>query len=179
SRAGPALAVVPGFHGGIPEQWAVPGRDRLGYYVAQYDGEIAAVDQEVGRVLDSLTASGAMSRTLIVLSSDHGESMGEHGYYFDHGENLFDPSLRVPLLLAAPGVKPQRSDALASTLDVLPTLLDAAKVSYPPELAGRSLLPGSSGGKAQTRERLFAQNDYNLRATFDASYKLVATPVGD
>jgi len=179
SRAGGDLRVVKGYKGGIHAELAVSGQRKLGYYVAQYDGEIAAVDEQVGRVLEAIVENDGLLRTVVVVTSDHGESLGEHDYYFDHGENLFDPSLRIPMLLAAPGVKPQRSAAFASTLDVLPTLLDAAKVSYPPDLAGRSLLPGVSGGKAQARERLFAQNDYNLRATFDASYKLVATPVGD
>jgi arylsulfatase A-like enzyme len=180
SRAGPRLAVVPGFHDGIPEQWAVAGQDRLGYYVAQYDGEIAAVDQEVGRVIDGLTASGAMSRTLIVLSSDHGESLGEHGYYFDHGENLFDPSLRVPLIVAAPGAPADvRSDALASTLDIFPTILDAAKVSYPPDLAGRSLLADVAGRSQPGPQRLFAQNERGLSGGFGTRYKLVATPDAD
>jgi arylsulfatase A-like enzyme len=179
SRGGPELRVGKGYREGIHEQLAVPGQRRLGYYVAQYDGEIAAVDEQVGRVLEALAEKDRLERTVVAVTSDHGESLGEHDYYFDHGENLFDPSLRIPLLLAAPGVKPQRSEALASTLDLLPTLLDAVKVSYPPDLAGRSLLAGLAGGKASPHERLFAQNDYNLRATFDRRYKLVATPVGD
>jgi arylsulfatase A-like enzyme len=179
SRGGADLRVVKGYKAGVHEQLAVTGQGKLGYYVAQYDGEIAAVDEHVGRVLDALAEQGRLARTVVAVTSDHGESLGEHDYYFDHGENLFEPSLRIPLLLAAPGVKPQRSDALASTLDLLPTLLDAVKVSYPPELAGRSLLPGLIGGKAQPPERLFAQNDYNLRASFDERLKLVATPVGD
>jgi arylsulfatase A-like enzyme len=171
------LAVVPGFHGGIPKQWAVPGRDRLGYYVAQYDGEIAAVDQEVGRVWDALEAAGLRSRTVFVLTSDHGESLGEHGYFFDHGENVFDPSLEVPLLVVVPeGAAGARSAALASTLDVVPTVLDAVKVSYPPDLAGRSLLSAVAGRAAPARDRLFAQNDRNLVAGWDARYKIVATP---
>ena len=49
------------------------------------------------------TASPVRDRTLVVLSSDHGESLGEHDYFFDHGENLFDPSMRIPLLVAGPG----------------------------------------------------------------------------
>jgi arylsulfatase A-like enzyme len=177
SRGGPELPVVPGFHGGIPQQWAVAGQQRLGYYVAQYDGEIAAVDQEVGRVLDALTAAGLLSRTLVVLSSDHGESLGEHDYFFDHGENLFDPGLRVPLIVSAPGAAGGvRSTALASTLDVFPTILDAVKVSYPPDLAGRSLLAETRGGAGSGSERLFAQNERGLSATLDARLKLVATP---
>jgi arylsulfatase len=177
---GPVIPVTRGYRGGVHEHLAVSGRDRLGYYVAQYDGEIAAADQEVGRVLDALRESGQLSRTVVMVTSDHGESLGEHQYYFDHGEDLFDPSLRVPLLIAAPGAKPGlRSDSFASTLDVLPTLLDAVKVSYPPELAGHSLYPALFGGHAPPRERLFAQNDLNLRGTFDRRFKLVATPVAE
>ena len=71
----------------------MPGQDRLGYYVAQYDGEIAAVDAggraRAGR---ARAPRAAADRTLVVLTSDHGESLGEHDYYFDHGEDLFDPS---------------------------------------------------------------------------------------
>ena len=104
---GPALRPVDGFHGGVPSQWSRPGR-RLGWYVAQYDGEIAAVDAEVGKVLEALDGSAVRDRTLVVITSDHGESLGEHDYYFDHGENLFDPSMRIPLLVAGPGVEAGR-----------------------------------------------------------------------
>jgi choline-sulfatase len=177
ARKGPRLRVVPDFHGGIPKVWAVPGQDRLGWYVAQYDGEIAAVDREVGRLLDALDTSGRRGRTLVVLTSDHGESLGEHDYYFEHGENLFDPSLAIPLIVSRPGAPAGgRTAALASTLDLVPTVLDAVKVSYPPDLAGMSLLPAITGGALPPRERLFAGNDRNLEATFDARFKLVATP---
>jgi arylsulfatase A-like enzyme len=176
SKSGPVLQPVSGFHGGVAREWA-KGVRPLGYYVAQYDGEIATADAEVGRVLDALERSAVRDRTLVLLASDHGESLGEHDYYFDHGENLFDPSLRVPLILAGPGIKPGRSSELASTLDIVPTLLDAVKVSYPPDLAGTSLL-GALRGEPLARRRLPGQNDRNLLATWDRRYKLVATPVG-
>jgi arylsulfatase len=179
ARRGPRLPVVPGYHGGIPKQWAVAGQDRLGYYVAQYDGEIAGVDHEIGVLVDALRASGAASTTVVVVTSDHGESLGEHDYYFDHGEDLFDPSLAIPLLLIVPGAPAgQRSEALASTLDVVPTILDAVKVSYPPELAGRSLLSAATGQPVSGRERLYAQNERNLSAALDGRYKLVRGPEG-
>jgi arylsulfatase A-like enzyme len=178
--SGPRLPVVDDFHGGIPKKWAVAGRDRLGYYVSRYDGEIAAVDAEVGRVVAALDGSAVRDRTLVVLTSDHGESLGEHGYYFDHGENLFDPSLRVPLLVVAPGAPAgQRVLAFASTLDVVPTILDAVKVSWPPDLAGTSLLGAVEGRAAPARDRLFAQNDRNLAAAFSRAYKTVALPEDD
>jgi choline-sulfatase len=180
ARRGRPLPVVPGYHGGIPKQWAVAGQDRLGYYVAQYDGEIAAVDREVGEVMAAIRGSAAAGRTAVVVTSDHGESLGEHDYYFDHGEDVFDPSLKVPLLVRVPGAPPgQVNEALASTLDVVPTILDAVKVSYPPELGGRSLLPAVMGQPMPARDRLFAQNERNLSAVLDARYKLVATPEGE
>jgi arylsulfatase len=180
ARGGKALPVVPAFHGGIPRRWAVPGQQRLGYYVAQYDGEIAAVDAEVGRVLEAVDAAGLAGRTVVVVTSDHGESLGEHAYYFDHGEDVFDPSLRVPLMVRVPGAPAgARADVLASTLDVLPTVLDAVKVSYPPDLAGASLLAWAAGSGGPPRERLFARNDRNLSAAWDRRYKVVATPADE
>jgi arylsulfatase A-like enzyme len=170
---------VESFHGGIPKQWAVPGKDRRAWYVSQYDGEIATVDAEVGKVLEALHASPARERTLVILTSDHGESLGEHDYFFDHGENLFDPCLRIPLVVALPGTGAgRRSDVFASTLDLLPTILDAVKVSWPPDLAGESLLGASGGGKGPARERLFAQNERSLSASWDRRFKVVATPQG-
>jgi arylsulfatase A-like enzyme len=172
---GPVLSPVNGFHGGVPHQWAKGARS-LGYYVAQYDGEIAAVDAEVGQVLEALERSAVRERTLVVLASDHGESLGEHDYFFDHGENLFDPSLRIPLLIAGPGIEAgRRTGELASTLDLVPTLFDALKVSYPPDLAGLSLL-GAARGEALARTRLPGQNDRNLLAAWDRRFKLVAMP---
>lgn len=174
------LGVTRGYKGGVHERLAdAMGRRSLGHYIALYDGEIGAVDQELGRLLDALRETGMVTKTAVVLTSDHGESLGEHDYYFDHGENLFEPSLRIPLIVSVPGARPGRRAGFASTLDVLPTLLDAVKVSYPPDLAGTSLLPVLGGGQAPPRERLFAQNDYNLRGVFDERFKLVATPVGD
>jgi choline-sulfatase len=177
ARSSRRLPVVPGFHGGIPRQWAVAGQDRLGYYIAQYDGEIAAVDQEVGQVIDALGSAGLTARTVVALTSDHGESLGEHDYYFDHGEDVFEPSMAVPLVLAIPGAPAGvRSRALASTLDLLPTLLDVLKVSYPPDLAGASLLAEARGQASGAARRLFGQNERNLTATWDERYRLVATP---
>jgi arylsulfatase A-like enzyme len=114
---------------------------------------------------------------MLVLTSDHGESLGEHGYYFDHGEDLFDPCLSIPLIVVVPGAPAGgRADVFASTLDLLPTVLDTVKVSYPPDLAGTSLLPAITGAGMPPRDRLFAQNDRNLSATWTPAFKLVSTP---
>jgi arylsulfatase A-like enzyme len=176
----PKLSVVTGFHGGIRKDWAVPGQDRLGWYVAQYDGEIATVDAEVGKLLDVLQASAVKDNTLVVVTSDHGESLGEHDYYFDHGEDVFEPSLRIPFIVAGPGVKAgTRTRESWNTLDLVPTVLDVLKVSYPPDLAGRSVARALEGREGQGPARLFAQNDRGLTATWDERSKLVARPRDD
>jgi arylsulfatase A-like enzyme len=180
ARDDPPLEPVEGFTGGVPRAWEVPGRG-LGYYVAQYDGEIAATDAEVGRVLEALESSEVGEQTIVIVTSDHGESLGEHDYYFDHGQNLYDPCMRIPLVMAGPGLAVgHRSDVLATTLDLVPTVLDTVKVSFPPGLAGRSLL---GVGKTETstggRPRLYGQNDRNLLGSWDHRFKVVATPTED
>jgi arylsulfatase A-like enzyme len=177
SQRGPRLAPVDGFHDGIFRKWYVPGQDKLGYYIAQYDGEIAFVDNEVRRVLEGIKRTGRQDRTLIILTSDHGESLGEHGYYFDHGEDLFDPCLRIPLIVSGPGIpKGKRSQVMTSTLDLVPTILDTVKVSYPPDLSGLSVLAAMTQDGPLARQRLAAENDRGLRGLHDERYKIVDRP---
>ncbi|MBI5363284.1 MAG: sulfatase, partial [Planctomycetes bacterium] len=106
-----------------------------------YLGEVAAVDHEVGRVLDALRGSGELERTLVLVVGDHGESLGQHGEP-THSVFCYEPVLRVPLVVQLPGGARagERSKATVSVVDVLPTLLDAAGVALPPGLDGRDLL---------------------------------------
>lgn len=170
-----ALKVVDGFFGGISKQWAIPGKTRLSDYVNAYDGEIAYSDQQVDRVLRAMEASGVFSRATVLISSDHGESLGEHNYYFDHGANLFDPNQRVPFIVLGRGARAVRSDVLVSTLDIMPTLLDAARVSFPSGLAGRSVLPYAAGRAESTRTTLTGGNDRGHQGIWDRRFKLIDT----
>ena len=131
-------------------------------------------------MLDALARSPACAGgRVVVLTSDHGESLGEHDYYFDHGEDLFDPSLAIPLIVRVPG-RARGTRAPRAGQHARPRARPSStrvKVSYPPDLAGtQPAARASTGGAAPARDRLFAQNDRNLTATFDARYKLVATP---
>ncbi|MBA2302468.1 MAG: sulfatase, partial [Acidobacteria bacterium] len=74
-------------------------------FTQDYDGEIAFVDQQVGRLLDALRSRNAFDRTLILVVGDHGGSLGEHGED-EHGVFLYDAVLRVPFIVAGPGIKP-------------------------------------------------------------------------
>lgn len=169
----PRLKVIDGVFGGISKQWAIPGKSRLSDYVNAYDGEIAYSDTQVDAVLRALDTSGALNTATVILSSDHGESLGEHDYYFDHGANLFDPVQRIPFIVLGPGTKGHRSRVLVSTLDIMPTILDAARVSFPSGLAGRSILPFAAGREDSTRDTLVGENDRGHQGIWDHRYKLI------
>lgn len=111
----------------LPPYW--PARDRAitstDWLVQAYDAELRYVDAQVGRLVDRLDQLGLREQTLLVLTADHGESLTEHGYLFDHGDDLFDPSLRVPLAVRWPGRVPAgtRLGCQVSNEDVTPTVL--------------------------------------------------------
>ena len=169
------LKVVDGFFGGASRQWAdaMPGKTTLADYVNAYDGEIAYADSQVDEVLRAIDAAFGLGRATVIVASDHGESLGEHDYYFDHGANLFDPVQRIPFIVLGRGAKAVRSDALVTTLDIMPTLLDAARVSFPTGLSGRSVLPFASGRRDSTREALVGENDRGHQGIWDRRYKLI------
>lgn len=169
------LKIVDGFFGGVAKQWAesMGGKTRLSDYVNAYDGEIAYSDTVLDEVLRALEASGQLGRATVIISSDHGESLGEHDYYFDHGANLFDPVQRVPFIVLGRGATAVRSDVLVTTLDIMPTLLDAARVSFPTGLAGRSVLPFAAGRKESTRDVLLGENDRGHQGIWDRRFKLI------
>jgi hypothetical protein len=68
-----------------------------------YDGEVRYVDAEIGRLLDALRERGELGSTLVVVTADHGESLGEHRYWFEHGRYAYESTNRVPLIVRAPG----------------------------------------------------------------------------
>jgi len=111
-----------------------------------YDGEVAYVDRQVGRLLDGIASRGLLDSTLVVLVADHGENLGEHGLLYRH-VGLFDTTTHVPLLIRWPGPARagRRFDGLVQTLDLFPTLLAAAGLSVPPQ-DGVDLRRLSGGG---------------------------------
>lgn len=128
--------------------WWGPVSD-LGAEIARYDEEILTVDANLERFLDALRGRGLWDDALIVVTADHGESLGEHGA-MDHGEWLWREQVRVPLVMRLPsnsGVPPRRIPDLVRLIDVMPTILDLAGVrSEAVEAApGHSLRPALEG----------------------------------
>ncbi len=117
--------------------------DEVAAFVNLYDGEIAFTDDAIGRLLDFLRTRGLASRTVVVVTADHGESLGEHDYFFEHGDFGTEPEVHVPLLLAAPGRVPAgvRVPWTVRSIDVAPTVLDLLQLPPEARFRGTSLLP--------------------------------------
>jgi choline-sulfatase len=107
--------------------------------LAPYDAEVAYTDAALGHGLESLRAAGALDRTIVVVVADHGESLGEHGES-THGLFAYDATLRVPMVVIAPGLGAGIVHAPVSTVDLAPTVLDLLGIPQPKDLDGRSLV---------------------------------------
>lgn len=124
----------------IPKYQQLPDHNRVVDYVRRYDGEIRGTDTEIGKIRDALERSGALDRTLMVVTADHGESLGEGRYFFQHGTLLNDPSVRVPLVFRHAKLPAgTRSATPASLVDVFPTVAALAGVEIPDGIVGRDL----------------------------------------
>jgi arylsulfatase A-like enzyme len=139
------------------------------YVRALYDQEIRYVDDGVGAVVGALDALGLAENTLILVTGDHGESMTEHGIFFDH-HGLYDCTLHVPLIVRWPGRLPAGA-RLPHTLqvsDIAPTLIEAAGLPIPSEMEGRSFW------KLLTGEERVGGHDrvISLECTFQAKWSL-------
>jgi arylsulfatase A-like enzyme/Tfp pilus assembly protein PilF len=163
-----------------PEPYASRYADR------PYDGEVAWSDELVGRLDAALERLGLRGETLLVVTSDHGEGLGEHGEAV-HGFFVYESTLHVPLLLRGPGIPPgRRLSVTGRSVDLLPTLLDLLGLARPSglRLSGRSLAPALRGGAALPEEPAYAESllpllHYgwsDLRALRDGKWKYIQAP---
>ena len=117
-------------------------------YVPSYDAEIAYVDAQVGRLLAAIDRK----TTIVVVVGDHGESLGEHGE-LTHGLLLYEPTLHVPLIVAAPSLAPRVVREPVSTVDVAPTIAKLAGVTFPGTIDGADGLENPS-------HMIYAETEY-------------------
>ncbi|MFH0985684.1 MAG: sulfatase [Candidatus Omnitrophota bacterium] len=157
----PLLDRKRGGFGGIPGYQAQRASKDKNFYIAQYDGEIRFADEQIGRLVKALEAKGLSRKTTIIISADHGESMGEHGYYFDHGASLYDALVRVPLIIYHPAMKPLKRviHQQVSLVDIMPTILGITKAKPPRQarMEGADLMPLITHGKTYENAYVFGE----------------------
>jgi arylsulfatase A-like enzyme len=147
-------------------------------YGDRYEGGIAYVDAQIGRLLDALRQRRLLSNTVIVVTGDHGESLGEHGE-LEHGIFLYQSTLRVPLVICAPGMTARRVTAPTSLVDVFPTVLQLLGIAPRASHDGVSLVPALTGGGLPARA-IYAESMYAahfgwgpLRMIYDGEFKFI------
>ncbi len=110
------------------------------YIRCQYDAAIRYVDDRISRLLEPLEERSLLDDTFLVITADHGESLGEHSIYFDHS-GVYEPTVHVPLLIRWPEVGTGNYRSLVQSIDLSPTILDLAGIEIPSEIQGKSLIP--------------------------------------
>lgn len=131
-------------------RYAPPTREEARDAMQAYLASTSFVDSQVGRVLAKLRELRLEQNTIVVLTGDHGYQLGEHGLWAK--QTLFEGANHVPLLIAAPGVKPGTRSGLAEQVDIYPTLCDLAGLPKPTHLQGRSLKPMLDDPAAKGRQ---------------------------
>jgi uncharacterized sulfatase len=148
-----------------PPYWGLNEQQRREVIQAYY-ASITFMDAQVGRLLDALERLGLADKTIVVFWSDHGYMLTEHGQWMK--QDLFEESARVPLLIAAPGMKAEgrSSNRPVELLDIYPTLVELCRLPIRPHLEGRSLRPLLDNPQAKWDKPAYTQvarNDQGRR----------------
>jgi tetratricopeptide (TPR) repeat protein len=150
-------------------------------YGEGYDGELGYIDDIVGQFWEFLVARDLVNKSLIVFTSDHGESLGEHGES-THGFFIYQSTLHVPLIVHWPNggaLLPTRVDSPASLLDVMPTILSVVRLPVPGSLQGRSLLKPAENASDVYSESVYPHKHFAASALASlrrGHYKYIDAP---
>jgi arylsulfatase A-like enzyme len=145
--------------------WRAPARFALRFPESGYDAEIAYTDEQMGRIFEALKELGIADSTLVIVTADHGESLGEFGEN-THSFFIYQATLRVPLIVHLPGMRVRRDiDRVVGLVDVAPTVLSLLGIDIPSEVQGRALAQywepktkGDSGGDAARPRFVYAES---------------------
>lgn len=163
--------------------WAAKGRDenteeyprrpeRIRQHIADYYAMISHIDWKIGQVLEALEKKGVMDNTIIVLTGDNGLAIGQHGLMGK--QNLYEHSVKVPLVMAGPGIpKDQVSDKYVYLLDIYPTLCDLCGIPIPKTVEGKSFAELFEHPDTVIREDLYLAFQARIRGVISGKYKLL------
>jgi arylsulfatase A-like enzyme len=151
--------------------------DEIRRHLAEYYAMITHLDAGIGRILAALEGRGLAENTLILLAGDNGLALGQHGLMGK--QNCYEHSVRVPLLLAGPGVPPgARSSAHVYLLDLFPTICELSGTPVPASVEGTSLVPALRSPQGNVRDSLYFAYADTQRAVKDGQFKLIEYVTG-
>ncbi|MDB4941580.1 MAG: Choline-sulfatase, partial [Labilithrix sp.] len=119
----------------------------------RYDAEVTFTDRWLGKLLDFIAERPWAKRTVVIVTADHGEAFGEHNQ-FNHGFELWENLVRVPMFFVVPGAAPRRIDVARSAIDMAPTILELLGAPAEPTYEGKSLVPELFGAAEGPRDIL-------------------------
>jgi arylsulfatase A-like enzyme len=153
------LGEVPGYQQELGEN---AREQELDFYVARYDGEVRYLDAQISRLFLYLEENNLLNNTIVVFTADHGESLGDHNYYFEHGLFVYQHQIHVPLFIRLPGQQVgSRIEQPVQLLDLAPTLLELTGIPVPGSYQGRSLVPALAGRRLEDSP-VYSQTPENL-----------------
>ncbi|HLC60534.1 MAG TPA: sulfatase [Candidatus Nanoarchaeia archaeon] len=134
-------------------------KEEIDHAIAHYDGGIKYVDESLKTVFDALKEKNIYDDTLIIIVSDHGEHFDEHGYYFQHGASLYEPSVKSTFIMRYPKRIPQKKiiESRVQLLDITPTILDILNIPLIEKKEGVSLMPLIDGKVNEARDFVFVE----------------------
>jgi arylsulfatase A-like enzyme/tetratricopeptide (TPR) repeat protein len=147
-----------------------------------YDGEIAFTDAMVGKLLKKVEELGLNERTIVVVTGDHGEGLGQHGE-MTHAMFIYNTTLHVPLLIHVPAGKQERIKGTVRHIDLAPTILDLVGIKAPDSMQGTSLIP-MINGKDKVKRYTYSESFYSelhygwspLQSITTDQYKFIKAP---
>ena len=128
-------------------------------YIRRYWGYCGYIDDRIGQVFEALKQTGQWDNTIIVFTSDHGDMLTSHGMIFKLGSNAYEELFHVPAIVRLPNdqYRNRRISDLVSSIDLLPTILDAADLELPQQIDGKSIIPLLKREAEKHRDALFAE----------------------
>jgi arylsulfatase A-like enzyme len=162
-------------------------KEQLDFIVANYDGQVAAMDHAFGELIEALKARGRYENALIIVTADHGELLGDHGQVGHMGRMLYEGLLHIPMIVKFPGEdRPRgRVDTPVQNLDVPPTALTIAGAPIPAGVQGQHLRDVTRPSFAEEDINPFLVTSYGefydrgMRVLFDGNWKLIKTSRGE
>jgi len=145
-------------------------------YIAQYDSSIRAVDQYIGILVSALKATRRYENTLIIITADHGEMLGEKGYYFQHGYFLYQPLIHIPLIVICKGRIPANKEyvyPLSAHLVIAPTILDILGLTKVGSMDGESLMDILNAKPSKIPHEVWSDEGGCVKSLIEDEWKII------